>query len=77
MPNIASLLKAEITRLARKTVRESFTPLQSASASHRHQLASLKKQVQALEREVARLQKNLGRTTNDAPFDRRARLDLK
>jgi DNA-binding transcriptional regulator YiaG len=61
MPNIAALLKTEIARLSRKTLRQSLAPLQAASSSHRHQLAALKKQVQALEREVAALRKQAGK----------------
>lgn len=61
MSNIAALLKTEIIRLSRKTVRQNLAPLQSASGSHRHQLAALKKQVQALEREVAALRKQAGK----------------
>ncbi|HEY0913475.1 MAG TPA: helix-turn-helix domain-containing protein [Solimonas sp.] len=62
MSNIAALLKTEIIRLSRKTVRQTLAPLQSASSSHRLQLAALKKQVQSLEREVAALRKQAGKT---------------
>lgn len=61
MPNFATLLKSEIIRLSKKTLRQSIAPLQAASSSHRHQLAVLKKQVHALEQEVARLRKQAGK----------------
>ncbi len=67
MPNIAALLKTEIVRLSRKTLRQSLAPLQAASLSHRQQLASLKKQVQALERELAALRKQAGKAAAAAP----------
>lgn len=67
MPNIATLLKTEIVRLSKKTLRQSIAPLQAASSSHRHQLALLKKQVQALEQEVARLRKQAGKAQPATP----------
>jgi len=68
MPNIAALLKTEIARLSRKTLRQSLAPLQAASSSHRQQLSALKKQVQALERELAALRKQAGKAAV-APAD--------
>jgi DNA-binding transcriptional regulator YiaG len=66
MPNIATLLKSEIIRLSKKTLRQSIAPLQAASSSHRHQLAALKKQVQGLEREIASLRKQVGKAAPPA-----------
>lgn len=60
MPNLGALLKSEITRLSRKAAREQLAPLQSASASHRRQIANLKKQVALLEREVKSIRKAAG-----------------
>lgn len=57
MPNIGTLLKNEITRLASKAVRQQTSALQTASSSQRRQLSALKKQVQALEKEVAKLRR--------------------
>ena len=57
MPNIGEVLKSEISRLSRKVVRENLSAVQSATSSHRKQLAALKKQVQTLEREVAALRR--------------------
>lgn len=58
MPNVASLLKAEIERISKKTIRQHVGPLQSAVRSHRRQLSALKKEVAALQREVARLKRS-------------------
>jgi DNA-binding transcriptional regulator YiaG len=57
MPNIASVFKSEITRLARKEVREEGDGLKKAIASQRTEIASLKRRVQALEGLVKRLTK--------------------
>jgi len=60
MPNIASVLKAEITRLARKEMRENSDGLRKASAAHRTEIAALKRRVRALEAVVKRLTKGQG-----------------
>ena len=57
MPNIASVFKAEITRLARKEVRGESDGLKKAMASQRTEIASLKRRVQSLEGVVKRLAK--------------------
>jgi DNA-binding transcriptional regulator YiaG len=57
MPNIASVFKAEITRLARKELRENSDGLKKAVASQRSEIATLKRRVQALEALVKRLAK--------------------
>jgi DNA-binding transcriptional regulator YiaG len=57
MANIASILKDEITRLARKEVRRQTEALRKASAQHRKYIAMLKKNISDLQREVAALEK--------------------
>ena len=57
MPNIASVLKDEILRLARKEVRTATESLKKASAAYRSDIASLKRQVAALEKQLARGEK--------------------
>lgn len=61
MPNIASALKAEISRLARKEIRAESDALKKAVASQRHQLAELKRLIQAQGREIARMRKQGGK----------------
>jgi DNA-binding transcriptional regulator YiaG len=58
MPNIAAALKDEIARVARKEMRAETTSLKKASASCRHQIASLKKRLQELERQLKRAKKS-------------------
>ncbi|MDO8385914.1 MAG: helix-turn-helix domain-containing protein [Polaromonas sp.] len=63
MPNIASVLKEEIARVARKEVRSDTQPLKKSSASHRSDIAALKRRVAALEQMVKRLGKQAGAKT--------------
>jgi DNA-binding transcriptional regulator YiaG len=55
MANIASLLKAEISRVARKEVRADTSGLKKAV--YRAEIAALKRRAQALELELRRLSK--------------------
>lgn len=57
MPNIATLLKSEITRLSKKVVKENIGPIQAASAGHRRQIAALKRQVATLQKELGKLRR--------------------
>ncbi len=55
--NIASALKQEISRVARKEVRAEVQTLKKASTQHRSDIAALKRRIAELERLVARLAK--------------------
>ena len=57
MPNIATLLKQEITRLARKEVNAQTRAMRKAAAQHRRDIAALKRQVNALSKQVAYLER--------------------
>lgn len=57
MPNIAAILKEEITRLARKELRHETESLKKASAQYRSDIAALKRRVALLEKQLASLQK--------------------
>jgi len=57
MPNIASVLKTEIARVARKEVRGEVESLRKASSAHRSQIAALKRRIQTLEQDLRRLGK--------------------
>jgi DNA-binding transcriptional regulator YiaG len=65
MPNIASLLKTEIARVARKEVRGETSHLKKAVSSYRSEIAALKRRAQALEQQLRRLNK---RSTKEAPL---------
>lgn len=57
MPNLASLLKSEILRLARKEVRTELDGLKKASSHYRSEIAQLKRRVDQLEKQQARVSK--------------------
>ena len=57
MPNLATILKQEIVRLARKEVRAEVQLLRKTGAQSRTDIAALKRRVAALEKQVARLGK--------------------
>jgi DNA-binding XRE family transcriptional regulator len=67
MPNIASVLKEEIARVARKEVRSDTQALKKSSASYRSDIAALKRRIAALEQLVKRVGKSAGVKT--APAD--------
>lgn len=50
MPNIASLLKSEISRIARKEIRSEVSSVKKANAQHRAHIALLRRKVEELER---------------------------
>ena len=52
MPNLGSVLKAEITRLARKEVKAQLDPIRKANAAYRREIAELKRQLTSLQRSV-------------------------
>jgi DNA-binding transcriptional regulator YiaG len=56
MPNVASILKDEIARVARKELRAEIEPLKRASSQYRTSIA-------AMRREIATLQKQLKKTS--------------
>ena len=58
MPNVASALKDEIVRLARKEIRAETEGLKNGSAQFRSEISGLKKRVTALEKTVSRLSKS-------------------
>ena len=55
MSNIGTVLREEISRLARKEVRSQVDPTKKVTAQHRHEIAALKRQVASLERQVTLL----------------------
>lgn len=70
MPNIASILKVEIVRLARKELRTETEGLKKAAAQSRSDLSALKRKVASLEKQVARLERKApGRVASPASGD--------
>ena len=56
MPNLQSVLRQEIQRVARKAVRSEFGATKKTVAQHRREIAELKRRNKALERAVSYLQ---------------------
>ena len=61
MVNIESVLKEEITRLARKELRRETESLKKASAQYRSEIAALKRRTASLEQQLSRLEKTASR----------------
>jgi DNA-binding transcriptional regulator YiaG len=72
MPNIQTLLKVEIARVARKEMRTELAPLHKATSGYRRQIAALRKQVAALERMVKRQSKSTNAPATDEPDEESA-----
>ena len=60
MANLNEVLKAEITRLARKEIKGQLETSKQLVSKHRHEIAALKREVRALESKLVRLQKKGG-----------------
>ncbi|UNP30724.1 helix-turn-helix domain-containing protein [Lysobacter gummosus] len=52
MPNLSSVLKSEITRLARKEIKGAIDPLRRANAGYRREIAELKRKIASLQRDL-------------------------
>lgn len=65
MPNIASLLKAEIARVARREVRVETAAMKKATSGYRVEIATLKRRTQSLEQDVRRLSKGAAKAKPD------------
>ena len=62
MPNIASAIRSEISRIARKEGRQVTGSLKNASASYRSDIAALKRRLAALESQVRKLGRSTGQS---------------
>jgi DNA-binding transcriptional regulator YiaG len=69
MPNIASILKSEIARVARKEIRAETLQLKKAVSAYRSQIAALKRRAQSLEQQLRSLSKRSGRPPVRAEAD--------
>ncbi len=67
MPNIATALKEEVTRLARKEIRGETLQLKKAVARYRSDIADLKRRLSTTENALSALQKSLARTNQSTP----------
>lgn len=67
MPNIAVVLKEEISRLARKEIRKQTDVLRKTSAQHRKEIAELKRRISDLQRTVNALEKQVQKEPASIP----------
>jgi len=63
MPNLASALKSEISRIARKEIRAEIENLKKSASVHRTEIAALKRRSQSLEQELRKLGKTAPKPT--------------
>lgn len=73
MPNLGSVLKAEITRLARKEIRNAVDPLRKTNAAHRREIAELKRRLASLQRELKASRKPIRQTSDDSSQEKASR----
>ena len=59
MPNIVTVLKGEISRIARKEIRAETAVVKKASAQYRKDIAELKRQVSNMQGRVSVLEKRI------------------
>jgi len=59
MANLATVLKSEIARVARKEARAEVEPLRKASAQYRSAIAQLRRQIAELEKQLKRARRRV------------------
>ncbi len=69
MPNIVSIIKSEIARVARKEARAETQGIKKAVTLYRAQIAALKRSIHALEVQVKRLGKAAGNAATAEPAE--------
>jgi len=67
MPDVASVLRGEIRRLARKETRQLVEPVKKQNAELRRTVSALKKEVATLRHQVGFLQQQEKRRLEEAP----------
>ena len=67
MSDLSAVLRSEITRLSKKAVKQQVFALQRASASYRHQLATVKRRLSQTEKELAALRQVVGKVARSEP----------
>lgn len=74
MPNIASLFKSEITRIARKEIRVEIQTFRKASAQYRSDIAALKRRLAEQDRLISKLRKNMPAAASDGKAEEASNL---
>lgn len=63
MPNVAQVFKAEIERIAKKSLRSETSSLKKASGTYRSDIAALKRRAAELEHAIRALSKHVQKAT--------------
>jgi DNA-binding transcriptional regulator YiaG len=69
MPNVATVLKEEIRRLAKKEIKAQVGSTKKAAAQYRRDIAALKRQLGQQEREIKLLKKRQGQPQAEEPSE--------
>jgi DNA-binding transcriptional regulator YiaG len=78
MANIASLLKTEITRIARKEVRAEIENLKKANSQHRGHIAELRREISALQKQLRQVGRERAAAAKETKvLDRKYRFSAK
>ena len=77
MPNFNSILKSEITRLARKEIKAAIEPLRKTNGAYRRDIAELKRQLASLQRDTKLLARPARVERHDAGDKRASRFTAK
>jgi len=77
MPNIATLLKGEISRIARREIRAETEGLKKQSTQYRSQIAALKRQVAGLEKLLRKQSEGIRAAPAAAKDEQSARAGLR
>ena len=62
MPNIGSVLKDEVTRLARRELKKEVGPVRKITAAHRRDLAAIKRQLANAQKRIQLLERQASKT---------------
>lgn len=62
MPNIGSVLKDEVTRLARRELKKEVGPVRKITAAHRRDLAAIKRQLVSAQKRIQLLERQVSKT---------------
>lgn len=69
MPNVASVLKDEIARVARKEMRAEIEPLKRTSAQHRSSIAALKREIATLQKLLKKASRATAKSQDEGDGD--------
>ncbi len=69
MPNLGSIFKQEIARIARREIRAHTNATKKASAQHRRNIATLRRRIDALEKRLGTVSGMLTKQRADTPAE--------